>query len=66
MKNLVDVILPVYNSEKFIIKTVNSIIKQSYKDWRIIIVDDASKDQTLVLLNKFYKDFITKKKIIIR
>ena len=64
-KNLVDVILPVYNSEKFIIKTVNSIIKQSYKDWRIIIVDDASKDQTLALLNKFYKDFITKKKIII-
>lgn len=64
-KNLVDVILPVYNSEEFIIKTVNSIIKQSYKDWRIIIIDDASKDQTLALLNKFYKDFIAKKKIII-
>jgi glycosyltransferase involved in cell wall biosynthesis len=52
-KNLVDVILPVYNSEKFIIKTVNSIIKQSYNNWRIIIVDDASKDQTLALLNNF-------------
>lgn len=64
-KNLVDVILPVYNSEKFIIKTVNSIIKQSYNNWRIIIVDDASKDQTLALLNNFYKDLITKKKIII-
>ena len=61
-KNLVDVILPVYNSEKFIIKTVNSIIKQSYNNWRIIIVDDASKDQTLALLNNFYKDLITKKK----
>lgn len=61
-KNVVDVILPVYNSEKFIIKTVNSIIKQSYNNWRIIIVDDASKDRTLALLNNFYKNLITKKK----
>jgi glycosyltransferase involved in cell wall biosynthesis len=41
-KNLVDVILPVFNSEKFIIKTVNSIINQSYNNWRLIIIDDAS------------------------
>lgn len=64
-KNLVDVILPVYNSEKFILKTINSIIKQTYNNWRIIIIDDASKDQTLALLNNFYKDLIAKKKIII-
>ena len=61
-KNFIDVILPVYNSEKFIIKTVNSIINQSYNNWRIIIVDDASTDKTLELLNVFYKKFIKKKK----
>jgi glycosyltransferase involved in cell wall biosynthesis len=65
VKNLVDIILPVYNSERFIIKTVNSIINQSYNNWRIIIIDDASTDKTLILLNKFYKKFIQKKKILI-
>ena len=56
VKNYVDVILPVFNSEKLIIKTVNSIINQSYNNWKIIIIDDASSDRTLVLLNKFYKE----------
>jgi teichuronic acid biosynthesis glycosyltransferase TuaG len=65
IKNLIDVILPVYNSEKFIVKTVNSIINQSYNNWRIIIIDDASTDKTLALLNNFYKKFIKKKKILI-
>ena len=64
-KNLVDVILPAYNSERFIIKTVNSIINQTYTNWRIIIIDDASTDKTLVLLNSFYKSFLYKKKILI-
>ena len=65
VKNFVDVILPVFNSEKHIIKTVNSIINQSYNNWRIIIIDDASSDKTLALLNNLYKDLIKKKKIII-
>jgi glycosyltransferase involved in cell wall biosynthesis len=65
VKNLVDIILPVYNSEKFIIKTVNSIINQSFNDWRIIIIDDASSDKTLKILNNFYKYFISKRKIVI-
>ena len=64
-KNIVDIILPVYNSEKFIIKTINSIINQSYNNWRIIIIDDASSDQTLFIIKNFYKKFIFKKKILI-
>ena len=64
-KNIVDVILPVYNSEEFIIKTINSIINQSYNNWRIIIIDDASSDKTLFIIKNFYKKFIIKKKILI-
>jgi teichuronic acid biosynthesis glycosyltransferase TuaG len=64
-KNLVDVILPVYNSEKFIIKTINSIINQSFNKWRIIIIDDASSDKTLFIIKKFYKKFILKKKLLL-
>jgi teichuronic acid biosynthesis glycosyltransferase TuaG len=64
-KNLVDIILPVYNSEKFIIKTINSIINQTCDSWRIIIIDDSSSDKTLKVVCDYYKDFIYKKKILI-
>jgi teichuronic acid biosynthesis glycosyltransferase TuaG len=64
-KNQIDIVLPTFNSEKFIIKTINSIINQSFRNWRIIIIDDASTDRTLSILNIFYKKFIKKKKILI-
>jgi glycosyltransferase involved in cell wall biosynthesis len=64
-KKLVDIILPVYNSEKFIIKTINSIINQTFDSWRIIIIDDSSTDKTLKVVCDYYKDFIYKKKILI-
>ena len=64
-KNQIDIILPTFNSEKFIIKTVNSIINQSFRNWRIIIIDDASTDKTLSILKIFYEKLIKKKKIII-
>ena len=61
----VDIIIPVYNSETFIIKTINSIINQTYNNWRIIIIDDASTDRTLYILNNVYKNFIFKGKLLI-
>ena len=64
-KNQIDIILPTFNSEKFIIKTVKSIVNQSFKNWRIIIIDDASTDRTLTILKIFYKKLIKKKKIIL-
>jgi teichuronic acid biosynthesis glycosyltransferase TuaG len=64
-KNQIDIVLPTFNSEKFIIKTVNSIINQSFKNWRIIIVDDASTDRTLSILETYYEKLIKKNKIII-
>ena len=36
----IDIILPNYNSSEFIEKTINSVLQQSYKDWKLIIVDD--------------------------
>ena len=61
-KNLIDIVLPTFNSEKFIIKTINSIINQSFRNWRIIIIDDASTDKTLPILKIFYKKLLKKKK----
>ena len=54
-KEVIDIILPNYNSEKFISHTIRSIINQSYKYWKLIIVDDASNKKTKLILNKFSK-----------
>jgi len=64
-KFYIDIIIPVYNSEKYIQNTIMSVLNQKYKHWRLIIVDDASKDNTRQILYKLYKKFRNKKKIII-
>lgn len=51
--NLVSIIMPAYNCEKFIEKSIISVINQTYKYWELIIVDDCSKDNTLKKVNKY-------------
>ena len=55
VNGLISVIMPAYNSAKTIEKSIDSVLKQTYRDWELIIVDDCSKDDTLKLLEK-YKD----------
>ena len=45
-KPLVSVITPVYNSEKFIGETIESVIGQTFANWEMIVVDDGSIDKT--------------------
>ena len=42
--DLISVIVPVYNSEKYLTACVESILKQTYKHLEIILVDDGSTD----------------------
>ncbi len=51
----VDIILPNFNSSDFILKTVQSIKKQSYKNWKLVIVDDNSNLKTKKILKKISK-----------
>lgn len=46
MSELVSIITPSYNSEKYIEKTIESVIAQTYGNWEMIIVDDCSDDST--------------------
>lgn len=47
---LVSIVVPCYNGEKFIEKTINSIFNQSYKNYEIIVVDDGSIDDSIQLI----------------
>jgi glycosyltransferase involved in cell wall biosynthesis len=53
----VSVIIPCYNSEAFIERTIRSVIEQTYQYIEIIAVDDGSKDRTCVVLNKLKNRF---------
>ena len=46
MNDLVSVIMPSYNTDKFIKQSIESVIDQTYKNWELIIVDDCSTDNT--------------------
>lgn len=50
--NKVSVIIPCYNSEKTILDAVSSVLKQTYKVYEIICVDDGSTDKTIAILNE--------------
>ena len=51
MKKVVSVIIPVYNVEKFIFKTVESVMNQDYKNIEIILVDDGSPDDSANIID---------------
>ena len=55
MKELVTIIVPVYNVEKYLNKCIESIIRQSYKNLEIIFVDDGSTDDSGQILDKYAK-----------
>jgi len=46
MSSLVSIIMPSYNTAPYIAESINSVIAQTYTDWELIIVDDASTDNT--------------------
>ena len=56
------IIIPCYNSEKWIIKCLKSIPKRN--DIEIICIDDGSTDDTLKIIYKFYKDYTTNIQVI--
>jgi len=58
LNDLVSVVIPIFNSEKFLKESIQSVLSQSYENLKIIAVDDGSTDNSLDILNQF-KDDIT-------
>lgn len=54
-KDLISVVLPTYNGDKYICESINSILNQTYTNWELIIVDDGSTDSTLQIAYGYAK-----------
>lgn len=50
---VVSVVIPTYNRAHMIVRAINSVLNQTYKDLEIIVVDDASQDNTEVVVKSF-------------
>lgn len=53
MDELISIVLPIYNGERFMRKSIDSVISQTYKNWELLIVDDCSTDNTASIAHEY-------------
>lgn len=53
MNNLVSIIMPLHNTEDFVVQSVNSVINQTYSQWELLIIDDCSTDDSVKKVKEF-------------
>ena len=51
----ISIIMPNYNSYEYLERTIQSVIKQSFANWELIIIDDKSNLETQKILRKYKK-----------
>ena len=61
----VQILLATYNGEKFLRELLNSIINQEYKLWELLIHDDGSIDNTILILNEYQNNYPKKVRLLI-
>lgn len=53
MEEKISIVLPTYNGEKNISKSIESVLSQTYKNWELIIINDCSTDNTLDIISAY-------------
>ena len=55
--NIFSIIVCCFNSEKYIAKTLDSLLNQTYKNFEVVIIDDGSKDNTHKIILQYKEKF---------
>ena len=55
MEDLISIVIPAYNAEAFIANTLDTILRQTYPHFEVVIVNDGSRDNTLDIVNNYAK-----------
>lgn len=53
---MVSIVVPVYNAANYIENTIEMVCRQTYKDWELILVDDASRDESAQIIENYVKN----------
>jgi glycosyltransferase involved in cell wall biosynthesis len=53
---LVSIVIPFYNSARFLRETLHSVVKQEYPNWECLLVDDGSTDESVSIIKEYQKD----------
>ena len=52
----ISIIVPIYNSEKYLDECIQSILEQTYNNFELILVNDGSDDKSLSICNNYIND----------
>lgn len=53
MSELISIVLPIYNGEKYMRQSIDSVLAQTYQNWELLIMDDGSTDQTANIAQEY-------------
>ena len=56
MKDLVSIIVPVYNVQRFIVATIESVMAQTYTNWELLLIENGSTDGTQEVVEQYLKE----------
>lgn len=54
----ISIVMPAYNVEKYIARAIESVLAQTFTNWELIVIDDASKDGTCSVVSRFQDERI--------
>ncbi len=52
---LVSIVIPLYNKEPWVLQSLNSVVRQTYRNWEVIVINDGSTDNSLEIVDEFSK-----------
>ena len=56
MDEIISIIVPIYNAEKFLASCIDSILSQTFKNFELLLIDDGSQDSSLSICQRYQQN----------